>query len=268
MKYILTDETIEVHYRILHRIKAIVDFDDVKAGDLGGFIEREENLSHEGMAWVYDNAKVFDYARVRGNGKVYDNAEIWDHADVCMDASVRNNAKVHDNARIWQGAEIYGDAMVGGHSLVEGDAKVYGNAIVNLALDFEISGNARVFENAEVLGAVRVDDDAQVFGDAIVAGNARVGKNAVISKTSDCIVIGPFGFHANFLTFYKTKDDIFAHWMYCYGTIDEVICEIEKSIENGEEMNDTGYKLAADFVKHKLGTRQYNKDNIGMVVDT
>ena len=58
-KYMLTDETTTIKGRTLHRIKALKDFGEVKAGDLGGFIEREENLSQEGNAWVGDYAKVF-----------------------------------------------------------------------------------------------------------------------------------------------------------------------------------------------------------------
>ena len=38
-KYILTDDVIDFNSHTLHRIKAVRDFDCVKAGDLGGFIE-------------------------------------------------------------------------------------------------------------------------------------------------------------------------------------------------------------------------------------
>ena len=48
----------------LHRIKAVVEFGLVKVGDLGGWIEKEENLSHEENAWVYGNAKVCGNAKV------------------------------------------------------------------------------------------------------------------------------------------------------------------------------------------------------------
>ncbi|EJF81205.1 hypothetical protein MCQ_00483, partial [Candidatus Bartonella washoeensis Sb944nv] len=40
-KYEFTDETIEVNGRTLYRIRALKDFWQVKAGDLGGFIEHE-----------------------------------------------------------------------------------------------------------------------------------------------------------------------------------------------------------------------------------
>ena len=42
----------------LFRIKALVDFGNVKAGDLGGYIEKEKNLSHNGNAWVFGNADI------------------------------------------------------------------------------------------------------------------------------------------------------------------------------------------------------------------
>ena len=63
--------------RILHRIKALKDFGNVKKGDLGGFIESEKNLSYEGLCWIFDNAKVFKGAEVYGNAQIYGNAEIF-----------------------------------------------------------------------------------------------------------------------------------------------------------------------------------------------
>jgi hypothetical protein len=48
MKYILTDEKLGY----LRRIKAIKDFSGVKAGDLGGFIKSEENLSQGGDSLI------------------------------------------------------------------------------------------------------------------------------------------------------------------------------------------------------------------------
>jgi len=65
-KYEFTDETI-IHYgHTLYRIRALRDIPrhNVKAGDLGGFIESEVNLSQEGDCWVGDNAYVFGGARV------------------------------------------------------------------------------------------------------------------------------------------------------------------------------------------------------------
>ena len=50
-KFELTSEsTINIFGKKLFRIKALVEFGNVKEGELGGFIEKEENLSHEGNA--------------------------------------------------------------------------------------------------------------------------------------------------------------------------------------------------------------------------
>ncbi len=45
--------------KTLYRIKALIDFDVVVAGSLGGYIEKEDNLAHSDNAWVYGNARVY-----------------------------------------------------------------------------------------------------------------------------------------------------------------------------------------------------------------
>ena len=58
-KYELTEETVTVYGKTLYRIRAVRDFGSVKTGEFGGYIEKEENLSHFGNAWVSGNAEVF-----------------------------------------------------------------------------------------------------------------------------------------------------------------------------------------------------------------
>ena len=104
-KYELTDETHSLNPR-LRRIRALVDIHEagVKAGDLGGWVETEANLSVYDSAWIYGNARVSGDAWIYGNARVYDSA--W----------VSGNAWIYDSAR------VYGDARV------SGDARVYGDA--------------------------------------------------------------------------------------------------------------------------------------------
>ena len=66
-KFELTTDTKMFLGRKLFRIKALISFGDVKKGDLGGYIEKESNLSYYGNAWVYGNAQVYGDARVSGN---------------------------------------------------------------------------------------------------------------------------------------------------------------------------------------------------------
>ena len=78
-KYELTDETVRVGSRTLYRVRALRDIPGwgVRAGDLGGFVEAERNLSQFGEAWVSGAARVFDNARVFGNARVSGNARVF-----------------------------------------------------------------------------------------------------------------------------------------------------------------------------------------------
>ena len=63
-KYELTGE-VKVKFGVtFKRIRALIDFGNVKKGELGGFIEKEENLSHENNAWVSGNADYVLIGRI------------------------------------------------------------------------------------------------------------------------------------------------------------------------------------------------------------
>lgn len=112
MKYKLTDETMEYYGRTLHRIQALKDFSDVKAGDLGGWIESERNLSHDGNCWIDHQAKVFGNAKVSHNALVSDNAQIFDEAKIFDEAEVFGEAKVSGNAEVYYDALVYGNTEI------------------------------------------------------------------------------------------------------------------------------------------------------------
>ena len=76
-KFELTNEFITNSYGVkLFRIKALIEFGNVKAGDLGGYIEKEENLSHMGDAWIYGDAQISGNARVSGDARVFGDARV------------------------------------------------------------------------------------------------------------------------------------------------------------------------------------------------
>lgn len=75
-KYELTDDTITVEGRTLHRIKALKSFSNVEEGELGGYVEKEDNLDQRGDAWVYGNAQVSGDAWVYGDARVSGNARV------------------------------------------------------------------------------------------------------------------------------------------------------------------------------------------------
>ena len=59
MKYEITDIQHPNNPR-LRRVRALVAIGfSVAAGDLGGYVEKPENLSQNGNAWVYGDAQVY-----------------------------------------------------------------------------------------------------------------------------------------------------------------------------------------------------------------
>jgi carbonic anhydrase/acetyltransferase-like protein (isoleucine patch superfamily) len=106
----------------LHRVVALRDFGDVRAGDIGGWIQQESNLSHDGNCWVSGNARVSDNAWVSGNARVSGNAGISGNARVSDNAWVSDNARVYGNARVYYNAWVSGNARVSDNAWVSGNA--------------------------------------------------------------------------------------------------------------------------------------------------
>ena len=111
-KYEFTGETKGLQGVILKRIRALVDIDryGVSAGDLGGWIEDDRNLTQNGDAWVSGDAWVYGAARVYGDACVYGAAR------------VSGDARVYGDARVSGAACVYGAACVSGAACVYGDA--------------------------------------------------------------------------------------------------------------------------------------------------
>ena len=203
-KYELTNDVICHNGRTLYRIRALRDFSDVKAGDLGGYIQTEDNLSHEGDAWVYFYAKVYDDACVYENAcisdiaEVYNDAEVYDNAKVSGFAEVSGNACVNNNAKVYDNAEVYGEARVYGNAIVYEFANILGRATIGE--DSEIHGSAIVRDNAEVY------DNAEVCGSAVVGGKAHIVGDAKVKNRTDYIVFKNFWSSGRYFTWTRSNN--------------------------------------------------------------
>jgi len=109
---LLQNDTIKVSSATLYRIRALRDFKGIKAGDLGGYLQYESNLSHEGTCLVGDYARVFEKASVLEDAQVYGNAKIFGYADVSGSAHIFDMALVMDNACIQGNAYVCDTAQV------------------------------------------------------------------------------------------------------------------------------------------------------------
>ena len=106
-KYELTEETFTVFGKTLYRIRAVRDFGSVKTGEFGGYIEKEENLSHFGNAWISGDAWVYGDARVSGNAWIYGDARVFG------DARVSGNARVFGNAEVFNTRHFFVQGPIG-----------------------------------------------------------------------------------------------------------------------------------------------------------
>ena len=214
MKYELTKETKKIDLRTLYRIRALKNFGNVKKGDLGGWVEFEENLSQEGDCWIFGDAKVI------GKARVSEDAEVSDHAIISGNAEVYGNSKVFDHA------------SVSGHSFILGDAKVHQYAQCN---------GVNVYDSADVGG------DAHLFG---IPAFINISSDSVIRRTEHILVVGPIGSRKSFTTFSRSIHGINVSCGCFEGTIQEFEKRVKET--HGESLLAKDYLTAIKLAKSRL----------------
>lgn len=223
-KYELTDETFKLdNGTTLHRVRALCDFGDVKKGQIGGFIESEENLSTNitDTCWVTDNAKVYGHAKILSDAVVGGLAEVFDHATVSGYAKVTGHVTICDFAEISGAPEISGEAHIGECSEIRGQAKIHDNvSIMGRAI---VDGNAEIFDSCYITDRARVHGDAQLFnacivskdanvrGDVSIFDNVNISTGADICENTDYLCIHLWNDHNGveyYITYYRdtTRD--------------------------------------------------------------
>ena len=225
-KYGFTEETMTVGNHVLRQIVALKNFDvpsrdgekwtrHVMRGDLGGFIEKEENLSQEGGCWVFSCGYVFGEAKIIDNanifGAVYGNARIEGVACVGRECVVCDHAIVSDSCDLDGGCTVYENAHLSGncrvsdcYTFIRGFAHVTDDAIIEGFAKVEgkarVSGESHITNRAEIAGCAHVDScyvsETMVDGqtnlvDSNISGRFRICGRSEFHK---CRVSGSFGF--------------------------------------------------------------------------
>lgn len=224
MKYRLTENTLEFRGKTLYQIKALKDFKikhggvfEVKKSDLGGYIEKEYNLSQNGDCWiakniyVLENAQIEDDAFIEGIGYIYGHSRILGEAyisngdsDDRYELAIFDNAKISGNVYFSQvnlimkdNSEIYGDVRAALTNLTISENAVLCGGILGFSdKEIVLSGNAKVwnsslyggckiYENAQIYGG-SIRDNAKIYGnsqiyDAVINGNAKIEGNTVVA---------------------------------------------------------------------------------------
>lgn len=187
----ILEDSITVDGHILHRIQADRDIpcQDVKIGDIGGWVEKPENIQDD--AWVtgylYDDAVICGNARVDGMAfgnsyvqrnarfaKVYDNANIGgviaDHSVVCGNARVTDHAVVSGNAMVCSGAKIHDFVHVGGHAYICGDVSLRDKVVVK--------GHGYIVNYTRIFGDLVINgEDFRLGFPCIIQGKGEITSN-------------------------------------------------------------------------------------------
>ena len=176
-KYEITEISHE-KYPFLHRIRALRDVSaEVKAGDLGGFVESESNLSFEpdDTAWIFDDAIACNDAYVDKGAVLRGEAVVSGNAYVSMGAVLSGHARAEDNSARASGfAMILDDTDTLAVPILSGHCAVYG----------KVSGDVRLTGNALVISGEEIRNDTL---DTLVIS----GKNRTVIRDSSRDELAP-----------------------------------------------------------------------------
>lgn len=159
-------------YPFLHRVRALRDIGDkVKAGDMGGFVESERNLSFE----PGDDSWIFDDAICAGEGRVEKGSQLFGSAVVCGRACLTDGANMSAHSRAEDDSYIQG-ADLCGHARASGKSRVLASPTARPILS----------ENCAVYGTVQ--------GDIHVMGATVIMSGEIIrNETLDTLILNEAG---------------------------------------------------------------------------
>ena len=150
----------------IYQIKALRDFSDVKAGDLGGYISTEENLSHDGDCWLYQQSVACEKSKVKDDAKLYGTSTLFDYAVAYNNAILKDDAELSDCARIGGDAIAKDNCLLHDHIVVTDQSVIRGNADLSgeifVSGHSDISGDVELFDN-ERLHNAHISSDEQVL---------------------------------------------------------------------------------------------------------
>lgn len=182
---ILNDQSKVVSFKgkeyTLYRIRALTDIflHGVTKGTLGGWVEHENILSHEGNAWIANESCV------GGKTIVQDDAYVSENAMVFGESEIKGQAKVKDSATVYN-THIHRNVIVSGcatllavrlngssfhHPLkIGGDVHIQASIIGGS--NTVIEGNVHVTESVLYLSCTEILNDAKLF-------KCRMGLNVI-----------------------------------------------------------------------------------------
>lgn len=218
----------------------------VKEGELGGYAEKEENLSHEGGCWVFNNARVCDDSRVE------DNAQIHHSVIVSEDSIVKGSTSLLDRVCVT-------NSVIGGYTKIANNSVISNSQIMG-DRHIVILGRSQI-SSSTLKGKIYLDSanvtEAEVLNNLHLSGfyhvtfNTNSNEDIATYRTTKAIrpmsrtdqELNRFGY----VTAATKEDiwDIFPFW----GTGEELIRYVEENFPSSVEY----YRNLVTFHKQQYG---------------
>ncbi|ELO00691.1 putative transferase [Salmonella enterica subsp. enterica serovar Enteritidis str. 13183-1] len=176
IKYRLSEEPRAFTYQVdgekksvlLRQVIAVTDFNDVKAGTSGGWVDADNVLSQQGDCWIYDeNAMAFAGTEITGNARItlpctlYNNVRIGDNVWVDR-ADISDGARISDNVTI-QSSSVRGECAIYGDARVLNQSEI----LAVQGLTHEHAQILQIYDRATVNHS-RIVHQVQLYGDATI----------------------------------------------------------------------------------------------------
>lgn len=259
-KYILTDDTIVYQGVTLHRIKAVKDLSIVPKDTLGGYIEKESNLSHEGNCWIDCDSKVLRGVQIQDSARIYNstiNGSISiKNGSLIMNSSIEGSGCITENSNICQ-SNILGSSFIIKNSSID-DSKCFG---LSLLIRDSYIGNSYLEKSIGIVQSSiehsSIDRNVSILNSTIyntdiakeVSLNYATLENAgLVDKSSDILVFKNTWSSLRFFTYHIPSKKWFVG---CFkGTGKELIEKAYKDSELSGKM----YEKYVKFVENELTT--------------
>lgn len=204
-KSCISDEEMSIVEIKLYRIQALKTFTKpggynpvVHVGELGGYVEAEDNLSQDGNCWL------FDKARVKDGGKVLDDAIVYDKSLISKNSIIRGRSVIGGhcfvtNQSVIIDSRLEGNVTVTGYSIIHSGSYLYGDikvdksdigCLVNLSGRISVN-KSRITAPLELCGDYELNFDVDTphsvigYNIGMSLGSLFNIKNIVASKVED-----------------------------------------------------------------------------------
>ena len=208
---LIAEKSIDYFGVKLFKIRALISFGLVKAGDEGGYIESEKNLNQEGDAWIFEKGKALGKGTIEGG--TIEGGTIW--GGTIEGGTIKGGTIL--GGTIW-GGTIWGGTILGGTiwggTILGGTIKggtIEGGTIKGGTIEggtIKNSSDIIVFQNVGsefgVLTAIREKKEIRIHRGSF-NGTLKEFKNAVSNKHSGTLHEKAYLRLADYIEFHFTE---------------------------------------------------------------